>query len=170
MNAPQIAFGNRPDPSAVVRRWVEEVAALTQPDRIFWCDGSEAERAALYEAAVAQGILQPLNEEKLPGCYCHRSNPDDVAHVEQCTFICTPSAEEAGPTNNWADPAEMRVKLRALAQGSMRGRTLFVVPYLMGPAGSPLTHVGVELTDSIYVVLSMRIMTRMGELAWTELG
>lgn len=164
------ALGLQPAAHAGVRQWVDEVTALTQPDRIFWCDGSEAERAALYAAAVADGILLPLNQEKLPGCHYHRSNPNDVARVEQCTYICTPSEEEAGPTNNWADPAAMRAKLRGLAQGAMRGRTMFVVPYLMGPPGSPLTHVGVEVTDSIYVVLNMRIMTRMGAVAWTQLG
>jgi phosphoenolpyruvate carboxykinase (GTP) len=170
MAHPLTPFGLQSVSHPGVRRWVEEVAALTQPDRIFWCDGSEAERVALYAAAVAEGTLRPLNQERLPGCYYHRSNPNDVARVEQCTFICTPTEEEAGPTNNWAEPAAMRSKLLALARGSMQGRTLFVVPYLMGPPGSPLMHMGVELTDSIYVVLNMRIMTRMGAGAWAELG
>jgi phosphoenolpyruvate carboxykinase (GTP) len=151
-----------------VRAWIEEVAKLCQPDKIFWCEGSEAEKEALTAAAVEQGVLIKL--EKLPGCYYHRSNPNDVARVEQCTFICTATREEAGPTNNWAPPKEMQDKLRGLLEGAMRGRTLYVVPYLMGPPGSPLTKVGVEVTDSIYVVLSMRIMTRMGNAAYQQLG
>lgn len=153
-----------------VIRWVEETAKLCQPEKIYWCNGSEEEKAALTQEAVARGILIELNQKKLPGCYLHRSNPNDVARVEQCTFICTPTIEEAGPTNNWAAPREMRQKLRVLCSGSMRGRTMYVIPYLMGPPGSPLTKVGVELTDSIYVVLSMRIMTRMGQIAYEELG
>jgi len=170
MNNPLKDFGNQPAQNPQVTSWVQEVVALTQPDRVFWCDGSAAEREALYAAAVADGTLIRLNQEKLPGCYYHRSNPNDVARVEQCTYICTPTEEEAGPTNNWAEPKTMRARLRELARGSMRGRTLFVVPYLMGPAGSPMSKVGVELTDSIYVVLNMRIMTRMGGVAWRELG
>jgi len=150
--------------------WVEECIRLTTPDRVFWCDGSESEREALYAVAVEQGVLIRLNQEKLPGCYYHRSNPNDVARVEQCTFICTESQTDAGPTNNWAAPGPMREKLLGLARGSMRGRTLYVVPYLMGPPGSPMSKVGVELTDSIYVVLNMRIMARMGRVAWDALG
>jgi phosphoenolpyruvate carboxykinase (GTP) len=150
--------------------WVKEMAELCQPDKIFWCNGSEAEREALTSEAVRAGVLLKLNQEKLPGCYYHRSNPNDVARVEQCTFICTEQAEDAGPTNNWAAPAEMYRKLYDLARGGMRGRTMYVVPYLMGPPGSPLTKVGIELTDSIYVVLSMRIMTRMGTVAYEQLG
>ncbi|HSY19143.1 MAG TPA: phosphoenolpyruvate carboxykinase (GTP) [Candidatus Acidoferrales bacterium] len=151
-------------------RWVEAQAKLCQPDQIYWCDGSESEKEILTAEAVAKGVLVKLNQEKLPGCYYHRSNPNDVARVEQCTFICTPMQDEAGPTNNWMPPKEMYAKLRGLCDGSMRGRTMYVVPYLMGPLGSPLTKVGVELTDSIYVVLSMRIMARMGQLAYTQLG
>ena len=153
-----------------VIKWVEETAAHGRPEQIYWCDGSEAEKESLTRAAVAAGILLKLNPEKLPGCYLHRSNPNDVARVEQCTFICTPTAAEAGPTNNWIAPKAMYAKMRALTEGAMRGRTLYVVPYLMGPAGSPLSKVGVELTDSIYVALSMRTMTRMGRVAWEELG
>ena len=153
-----------------VIKWVEETAAHGRPEQIYWCDGSEAEKESLTRAAVAAGILLQLNPEKLPGCYLHRSNPNDVARVEQCTFICTPTAAEAGPTNNWIAPKAMYAKMRALTEGAMRGRTLYVVPYLMGPAGSPLSTVGVELTDSIYVALSMRTMTRMGRVAWEELG
>ena len=150
--------------------WVASMITLCQPEQIHWCDGSETEKEALTAEAVAQGILTKLNQEKLPGCYYHRSNPNDVARVEQCTFICTPMQEEAGPTNNWMAPKAMYAKLHALCDGSMKGRTLYVVPYLMGPPGSPLTKVGIELTDSLYVVLSMRIMTRMGEIAWRQLG
>jgi phosphoenolpyruvate carboxykinase (GTP) len=154
----------------LVAEWVKQIASLTQPDRIHWCDGSEAERAALTQTACEQGVLIKLNQEKRPGCYYHRSHPNDVARVEQCTFICTPTAEEAGPTNNWMAPVEMHAKMRHLLNGAMKGRTLYVVPYLMGPPGSPLSKVGIELTDSIYVVLSMRIMTRMGRVAWAHLG
>ncbi len=153
-----------------VTRWVEEVARLCQPDTIHWCDGSAAEKHTFTAEAVARGILIPLDQKKWPGCHYHRSNPNDVARVEQCTFICTPTAEEAGPTNNWAAPAEMRAKLNGLLEGAMRGRTMYVVPFLMGPPGSPLARVGVELTDSIYVVLSMGIMTRMGRVALDQLG
>jgi phosphoenolpyruvate carboxykinase (GTP) len=162
--------GERNTANQTVIRWVEEMAALTQPDKIFWCDGSETEKEELTAQAVASGILIKLNQEKLPGCYYHRSNPNDVARVEQCTFICTPTREEVGPTNNWAPPSQMYEKLYGLFKGSMRGRTMYVVPYLMGPLGSPLTKVGVELTDSIYVVLSMRIMARIGKAAYEQLG
>ena len=119
---------------------------------------------------MRQGVVLKLNEEKVPRSYLHRSNPNDVARVEQFTFICAPTKEEAGPTNNWSEPGETYAKLKGLLKGAMRGRTMFVVPYIMGPAGSPLTKVGFEITDSIYVVLSMRIMTRMGEIAWQKLG
>src|SRR5215469_2246215 len=139
-----------------VLAWIEEQTKLCQPEQVFWCDGSEAEKDFLTAEAVARGILIKLNQEKLPGCYYHRSNPNDVARVEQCTYICTENQEETGPTNNWAPPVEMYAKLHSLCRGAMRGRTMYVVPYLMGPPGSPLAKVGIELTDSIYVVLSMR--------------
>src|ERR1051325_178795 len=164
------ALGTRKITNQHVTRWVEEQAALCRPDRIFWCDGSEEEKAALTRIAVHAGILIELNQQKLPGGYLHRSNPNDVARSEQCTFICTPTRDEAGPTNNWLPPRSMYAKLRPLCDGAMRGRTMYVVPYLMGTAGSPLSKVGLELTDSIYVVLSMRIMTRMGRMAWEHLG
>ena len=125
------------------------MAALCLPDHIHWCDGSETEKTRLTDQAVAAGILIRLDQEKLPGCYYHRSHPNDVARVEQCTYICTETQDEAGPTNNWAAPAEMYAKLHDLARGSMKGRTMYVVPYLMGPPGSPLSKVGIELTDSI---------------------
>jgi len=153
-----------------VQAFVEETAKLTQPDRIWWCDGSEMEKDALTHEACAKGILIKLNQEKWPGCYYHRSNSNDVARVEQCTFICSSTEEEAGPTNNWMEPKEMYARLKGLLKGAMKGRTMYVVPYLMGPSGSPLTKVGIEITDSLYVVLSMRIMTRMGEVAYQQLG
>jgi phosphoenolpyruvate carboxykinase (GTP) len=150
--------------------WVAEMAKLTQPDQIVWCDGSDAENARLTEQAVGLGVLTPLNQEKAPGCYYSRSNANDVARVEHLTFICTPTKEEAGPTNNWMAPADAYAKLGKLFDGSMKGRTMYVVPYVMGPLGSPMSKVGIELTDSIYVVLNMRIMTRMGKQALDMLG
>lgn len=156
--------------NAAITSWVGSMVDLCRPDRVFWCNGSEAERAALTAEAVRQGVLIPLNQEKLPGCYYHRSNPNDVARVEQCTFICSESEEEAGPTNNWMAPMEAYEKLHGMARGAMAGRTMYVIPYLMGPPGSPMSRVGVEITDSIYVALSMRIMTRMGDVALHELG
>jgi len=153
-----------------VLAWVQEMANLCRPDQIFWCNGSKAERKALTEEAVANGTLIKLNQKKLPRCYLHRSNPNDVARVEQSTFICTVDQEEAGPTNNWMAPKEMYQRLRGYSAAAMRGRTMYVVPYLMGPAGSPMAKVGIELTDSIYVVLSMGLMTRMGDIAYEQLG
>jgi len=150
--------------------WVDETAKHCQPDQVVWCDGSEEEKKLLTEQAVEEGILIPLNQEKRPGCYYHRSEANDVARVEKCTYICTETEEEAGPTNNWARPDEMRERLSQLTAGAMKGRTMYVVPYLMGPPGSELSKVGIELTDSIYVVLSMRIMTRMGAVALNHLG
>ena len=150
--------------------WVAGVAKLTKPDQIVWCDGSEEEKRSLTELSVAAGILIPLNQEKLPGCYLHRSNPNDVARVEQLTFICSKEKDDAGPTNNWMAPDEAYAKLGKLFDGSMRGRTMYVVPYVMGPIGSRMSKVGVEVTDSPYVVLNMRIMTRMGKQALTMLG
>ena len=152
-----------------VNEWVKSMVELCQPDKVVWCNGSEAEKEALTLEAVEKGILIRLNQQKLPGCYYHRSHPNDVARVEQATFICTEKQEEAGPTNNWAVPDEMYQRLYGLARNGMQGRTMYVVPYLMGPPGSPLSRVGIELTDSIYVVLSMRIMTRMGDAAWQHL-
>jgi phosphoenolpyruvate carboxykinase (GTP) len=150
--------------------WVNEMIKLTKPDHVVWCDGSEEEKARLTKQAVDQGVLEPLNQEKLPGCYLHRSNPNDVARVENLTFICTPTKDEAGPTNNWMAPKDAYDKLGKLFDGSMKGRTMYVIPYVMGPIGSPMSKVGIELTDSVYVVLNMRIMTRMGQKALTMLG
>ncbi len=168
MNQQSFGICNTSNPAVLA--WVGEQVKLCQPDRIFWCDGSAEEKEFLTAEAVAKGILIQLNQQKLPGCYYHRSNPNDVARVEQCTYICTEMRDEAGPTNNWLAPEEMYPKLAALARGSMHGRTLYVIPYLMGPPGSPLAKVGLELTDSLYVVLSMRIMTRMGRIAYQELA
>ena len=170
MNTPNTDANSSPTSSRALRDWVKEVAALTKPDAIIWCDGSEAEKNRLTKQAVAAGILIELNQEKRPGCYLHRSNPNDVARTEQLTFVCTPKKIDAGPTNNWSDPVETYAKLRGWLDGSMRGRTMYVVPYVMGPLGSPLSKVGVELTDSLYVVLNMRIMTRMGKAALEQLG
>ncbi len=143
---------------------------LCQPDQVVWCDGTESEKLALTALAVKTGVLIKLDQQKWPGCYYHRSHPNDVARSEHVTYICTPTQDEAGPTNNWCEPAAMYKKLYDLARGSMRGRTMYVIPYLMGPPGSPLARVGVELTDSLYVVLNMRIMTRMGRVALEVLG
>ncbi len=150
--------------------WVQEMSALCKPDQVVWCDGSEQEKQRFTDQAVKMGVLIPLNPEKHPGSYLHRSNPNDVARVEHLTFICTPTKEEAGPTNNWMAPGEAYPKLRALFDGSMKGRTMYVVPYVMGPLGSEHSKIGIELTDSIYVVLNMRIMTRMGKAALDMLG
>jgi phosphoenolpyruvate carboxykinase (GTP) len=166
----------RPDLSAppaanvVVRNWVSQCIELCKPDAVHWCDGSEGERQELYRRAVDEGVLLRLNQQKLPNCYLHRSNPNDVARTEQLTFICTPSPDMAGPTNNWIEPKAAYTKLRGLFDGSMRGRTMYVIPFVMGPIGCPLAKVGVQLTDSIYVALSMGIMTRMGDIAWRKLG
>jgi phosphoenolpyruvate carboxykinase (GTP) len=150
--------------------WVEEVARHTMPDRVHWCDGSEEEYHALVKEMLADGTLLELNQEKFPGCYLHRSHLSDVARTENLTFICTETADEAGPSNNWMHPREARVKVGALFEGAMKGRTMYVVPYLMGPVGSPSSKVGVEITDSAYVAASMRTMTRMGKVALETLG
>ena len=156
--------------SRALADWVAESARLTQPDRIVWCDGSEAERQRFVEEAVRAEVLIPLNQNKRPNCYLHRSNPNDVARTEEVTFVCTPTRDGAGVTNNWMAPDEAYAKLRALLAGSMKGRTMYVIPYVMGPLGSPFSKVGVEISDSIYVALSMRIMTRMGKAALEMLG
>ena len=168
--SPRAGMGEAKSANPAVLDWVREIEALAQPDNIFWCDGSEKEKQFLTDEALKQNILIKLNQEKVPGSYLHRSNPNDVARVEQFTLICTPTEEEAGPTNHWAAPAETYAKLNGMLKGAMKGRTMFVIPYIMGPPDSPLTKVGFEITDSIYVVLSMRIMTRMGEVATRRLG
>ncbi|MDF2838591.1 MAG: phosphoenolpyruvate carboxykinase, partial [Evtepia sp.] len=153
-----------------VLNWIEEQVALTKPDQVVWIDGSEAQLNALREEACGTGELQKLNEEKLPGCYLHRSDPNDVARVEDRTFICCRRQENAGPTNHWMDPQEMYAKLRKLYDGSMKGRVMYVIPYSMGVVGSPFAKYGVELTDSIYVVLNMAIMARVGKAVMDALG
>ena len=153
-----------------VLSWVDDMVALCKPDKVVWIDGSEEQLNALRDEAVATGEMERLNEEKLPGCMLHRTLQNDVARVEARTFICSRKEEDAGPTNNWCDPKEMYAKLTPMYDGVMKGRTMYVIPYSMGPIGSPLAKVGVELTDSIYVVLNMDIMTRMGKQAFENLG
>jgi phosphoenolpyruvate carboxykinase (GTP) len=153
-----------------VIKWVDEVIALCKPDQVVWIDGSEEQLNALREEAIQTGEMIKLNQEELPGCLYHRTLPNDVARVEARTFICSRKEEDAGPTNNWCDPKEMYAKLTPMYDGVMKGRTMYVIPYSMGPIGSPLAKVGVEVTDSIYVVLNMDIMTRMGKQAFENLG
>ena len=153
-----------------VERWVNQVAAMTRPDRIHWCDGSEEEYQNLIEGMLRDGTLIRLNQKTYPGCYLHRSHPSDVARTEHLTFICTSRKEDVGPTNNWMAPKEARERVGKLFEGSMKGRTMYVVPYIMGPAASPYSKLGVEITDSAYVAVNMRLMTRMGKVALDRMG
>jgi phosphoenolpyruvate carboxykinase (GTP) len=151
--------------TSAVERWVEDAAGLTRPSRTVWCDGSKAEYDTLIEAMLGDETLLPLNPRAYPNCYLHRSDPQDVARTEQLTFICTRDPAHAGPTNNWMAPADAKAKAGAYLRGAMRDRTMYVIPYLMGPAGSPMSRTGVMVTDSPYVVTSMHIMTRVGRVA-----
>jgi phosphoenolpyruvate carboxykinase (GTP) len=156
--------------STPLEQWVESTARLTRPAQIQWCDGSEEEAARIEDQLFREGRTFPLNEKTYPNCILHRSDPSDVARTEKVTYICTESREEAGPTNNWIAPAEAKKSMRALFDGSMKGRTMYVVPYILGPVSSPQSRVGVEVTDSAYVVASMRIMSRIGKVALDRLG
>ncbi|MDZ4047727.1 MAG: phosphoenolpyruvate carboxykinase, partial [Pseudoxanthomonas sp.] len=147
---------------ASLNQWVDSVAQLTQADAVHWCDGSDAENARLVELMLTTGDLVKLNEQTHPNCYLHRSSPSDVARVEHLTFVCTHNPADAGPNNNWMAPDEAHAEMDALYKGCMRGRTMYVIPYCMGPIDSPLSRCGVEITDSPYVVANMRLMTRMG--------
>src|SRR5882672_2413454 len=153
-----------------VEQWVEECAQLTHPKNIHWCDGSEAEYQHMIHDMLETGTLIELNQKEYPGCYLHRSDPTDVARTEHLTYVCTGEREDAGPNNNWMAPAEAKTKVGALFAGAMQGRTMYVVPYIMGPVAPPYSQVGVEITDSPYVAVSMRIMTRMGRVARERLG
>ena len=153
-----------------VEQWVNDAAKMTRPQKVVWCDGSEAEYEGLIEHMLDDGTLIRLNQEAYPGCYLHRSHPSDVARTEHLTFICSPERDDAGPTNNWMPPKEARDNVGKLFEGSMQGRTMYVIPYIMGPVESPYSKVGVEITDSPYVAANMRIMTRMGQVALDRLG
>jgi len=156
--------------STPLEQWVESVARMTRPEEIVWCDGSEEENARIQQQMVRQGHTLELNEKTYPNCFLHRSDPSDVARTEKVTFICTQDKENAGPTNNWMAPAEAKKTLGRLFDGAMKGRTMYVIPYILGPAASPQSRIGVEITDSPYVVASVRVMARMGKVALDRLG
>src|SRR4029077_20942163 len=166
----QTTTANAPTTHATLLDWVSKVADLTKPDSVHWCDGSAEEYDALAQVLIDAGTFERLSEAKRPNSYLALSAPADVARVEDRTFICSEREQDAGPTNHWRDPAEMRAELKELFEGCMKGRTMYVVPFSMGPIGSEISEIGVQLTDSAYVAVSMRIMTRMGKAALDALG
>src|SRR5215469_3680594 len=159
----------KPTQSLDAEQWVDECAAMTGPDRVYWCDGSQEEYDAIVAGMLRDGTMVELNQQTYPHSYLHRSDPTDVARTEDLTYICTPSKAEAGITNNWMSPAEARERVWPLFRNAMRGRTMYVIPYLMGTPGSPFAKAGIEITDSPYVVANMRIMTRMGRVAYDHI-
>ena len=156
--------------STPLEKWVEQVAFQTRPERIVWCDGSDAQQKEFFKVMLKEGHTVALNPETHRNCFLHRSNPNDVARTEKVTFICTTKKSDAGPTNNWMSPADAKEKIGKLFDGAMVGRTMYVIPYVMGPLNSPISKVGVEITDSAYVAASMRIMTRVGQAAIDRVG